>query len=131
MKGMKIVSQESRHKKHKSNTPQSTMRSSSVKENDMTKNSSEFEQGSDTEILSKNDQDVHALAQSTPHEDDEEKPRSRTIQLEVHLGNDMVDLTKEKIDDEVISALRGLDEDHQLEDGMKFSTFPNWLLSSM
>lgn len=119
MKGKEIVSQESRHKKHKSNTLQSIMSSSSVKENDMTERDNESERGSNTEILSENDQGLHATAQSAPHDDDDEQPISPTIQLEVDLGNNVVDLTKDKdIDDDAIRALRGLDQDLNLEEGM-------------
>lgn len=85
----------------------------------------ESKQGFDTTILSDNDQDEHASAQSTPHEDEEQQPGSPIIQLEVHLGDDVVDLSKKRAEDEVISALRGLDDHHQLEDEMEFSTIPD------
>lgn len=130
-KGKEIVSKESRHKKHKSSTPQSTMSSSSVKENNIPKEDNESEQGFNMEILPENDQDEHASTQSAPHEDEEQQIESPTIQLEVHLGDDVVDLSMKRADGEVVSALRGLGDDHQLEDGMKFSTIPEWLMNSM
>lgn len=129
-KGKEIASQESRHKKHKYNTPQSTQSSSSIKENDMPGEGNESKQGSDMEILPKNDQDEHASAKLAPHEDEEQQPGS-TIHLEVHLGDDVVNLSKKREEDGVISTLRGLDHHHQLEDGMEFSTVPNWLMNTM
>lgn len=89
-------------------------------------------QDSNTEILPENNQELHATTQSAPHDDDEKQSGSPTIQLEVNLGNNVVDLPKDKdMDDDVISALRELDQDLGLKDGMEISTFLDWLLQSM
>lgn len=43
----------------------------------------------------------------------------------------MEDLKKRRVDEEVISSLRGIDDDHQLEDGMEFFSIQDWLMNSM
>lgn len=55
------------------------------------------------------------------------------MQLVDDLGDDMrqPSLNIQEMDDEVISALRGLSEDEQMEDGMDLSTVPKWLRESM
>lgn len=48
------------------------------------------------------------------------------------MGNNVVDLTKDKdTDDDVFSSLRGLNHDMSLEDGMEIFTIPDWLLRSI
>lgn len=84
------------------------------------------------EILPENNQELQATTQSAPPNEDEEQPGSPIVQLEVSLGNNVVDLTKDKeTDEDVISALTGLDLDMSLEDRMEMSTISNWLLQSM
>lgn len=69
--------------------------------------------------------------QSTPLNEDEQQPRSHTVHLNVSLGNNVYDSTKDKEDDDVISTLRGFDQEMCFDDGMGISTIPDWLLQSM
>lgn len=102
------------------------MSSSFVKENDMSKKDDESRQDSDIVFLPENNQELHVTTQSTSHDDDEEELGSPTIQLEVNLGKNVVGLTKDKdIDDDVISALRGLDQDMSLKDAIQIYTIPD------
>lgn len=83
-------------------------------------------------IFLKNIHELHATAQSTPPNEDDEQLRPPTILLEVSLGNNVHDLTKDKEDDDdVILALRELDQEMCLDDGMEMSTIPDWLMRSM
>lgn len=72
----------------------------------MPKQNKEFEQCSNTVILLEN-----VLATSAPPNEDDDQPGSPTVLLEVSLGKNVYDLTRDNPDDDddVISALRELD----------------------
>lgn len=137
-RGKKI--EEVKKKKQKTTIPSPIIPSpplnvSSIKEVEMIEQNKETQQCSYTVIQPENIQDLHATATSAPPNEDDDQPRSPTVLLEFSLGKDVYDLTRnnpnDDDDDDVISALRGLDQEMCLDDGMEMAAIPDWLMKSM
>ncbi|XP_057847460.2 uncharacterized protein LOC131057339 [Cryptomeria japonica] len=95
--------------------------------------SKETQQCSNTVILLENTQQFHATTTSAPSDLNNDQPESPTVLLEVSLGNEAYDWTKNSLDDndDVILALKELDQEIYLDDGMEMAAIPEWLMRSM
>lgn len=106
---------------------------SSIEVIEVTEKNKETQQCSNTMILPGNTQEFHATATSAPPNENDDQLGSPTILLEVSLGNEVYDWTRNNLDDneDVISALRGLDQEICLDDGTEMAAIPEWLMRSM
>lgn len=106
---------------------------SSIEVIEVIEQNKETQQCSNTVILPGNTQEFHATTTSAPSNENDDQPGSLTVLLEVSLGNEVYDWTRNNFDDndDVISALRGLDREICLDDGMEVATIPKWLMRSM
>lgn len=135
-RGKKI--EEVKKKKHKTIipppiNPSPPLSVSSIKVIEVREQNKETQQWSNTVILPENIQELYATTTSAPPNENDDQPRSPIILLEVSLGNEIYDLTKSNPndDDDVISALRGLDREMCFDDGMEMAAILDWLMRSM